>query len=113
MPLPRSRKTLPFCVPGGIVRHKESMADRVRACAIEELGAAVSCDPAPVFVLEHLGEQQTRGHHVSLLFRCRLLGALDASRVAAPHAPAVGQWCWFDRCPPDLLPAQAAYAQFF
>ena len=60
-------------VPGGIIRYKESAADRIRACAREELGADVSSDAAPLLVLERIGDQDTSGHHISLLYRCRLL----------------------------------------
>jgi ADP-ribose pyrophosphatase YjhB (NUDIX family) len=100
-------------VPGGIIRLKESAADRIRACAREELGADVSSEPAPLLVSEDIREQETRGHHVSLLYRCRLLTPPDEARRAASDPPSSGQWRWHDRCPPDLLPEQTRYARFF
>jgi ADP-ribose pyrophosphatase YjhB (NUDIX family) len=100
-------------VPGGIIRYKESAADRIRACAREELGADTSSEPAPLLMSEDIREQETRGHHVSLLFRCRLLSPPDEARRAASDPPSSGQWRWHDRCPPDLLPEQALYARFF
>ena len=48
-------------VPGGIIRYKESAADRLRACAREELGADVSFDPAPLLVSETIRAENTRG----------------------------------------------------
>ena len=100
-------------VPGGIIRYKEPVADRIRACAREELGADVSCDPAPLLVSETIRAQNTRGHFISLLFRCRLLGAPDEARGAGSDRPSPGQWRWHDRCPPDLLDVHGQYARFF
>jgi colanic acid biosynthesis protein WcaH len=100
-------------VPGGIIRYKESAVDRIRACAGEELGADVTCDEAPLFVLEATAPQEMRGHHISLLFRCRLLGPPDEANRADAGAPTAGQWRWHERCPPDLLYVQRPYARFF
>ena len=99
-------------IPGGIIRYKESSAERVGLCAREELGAEVSSEPAPLFVFEDIGRQETRGHHVSLLYRCRLVTPLDeARRAAAPPRP--GQWRWHAWAPPDLIEEQRPYARFF
>jgi ADP-ribose pyrophosphatase YjhB (NUDIX family) len=99
-------------LPGGIIRYKESTADRIRACAREELGANVSWEAAPLLVNDVINAQDTRGHHISILFRCRLLSQPDESRHAAADPVSPGQWRWHDRCPPDLLDAQKAYARF-
>jgi ADP-ribose pyrophosphatase YjhB (NUDIX family) len=100
-------------IPGGIIRYKESSVDRIRACAREELGADISSEPAPLLVFEDIGGQETRGHHISLLYRCRLLSPADEARRAALDPPLSGQWRWHARCPPGLLPEQAPYARFF
>jgi ADP-ribose pyrophosphatase YjhB (NUDIX family) len=100
-------------VPGGIIRFKESAADRIRACAREELGADVSSDPEPLLVSESIREQDTRGHHISLLFRCRLLSPPDAARQAVSDPPPPGQWRWHERCPPDLIASHGQYGRFF
>lgn len=99
-------------VPGGVIRFKETALDRVVACARDELGADVSADPLPVLVSEAFLDQPTRGHHIALLFRCRLAGPLDERRKAAADPPREGQWRWHDRCPPDLLAIQRHYARF-
>lgn len=100
-------------VPGGVIRYKEAVVDRVRACALEELGAGVSCDPAPVFVMETIITARDRGHAISLLFRCRLLTPPDPGRAAGRTARAAGEWQWFAAPPSDLLALQADYARFF
>lgn len=99
-------------VPGGIIRYKESTAGRIRACAHDELGTTVAFDDTPLLLVEAIADQRTRGHHVSLLFRCRLLQPADPARRADGDPPSVGQWRWHDRCPPDLLAAQRVYARF-
>lgn len=99
-------------VPGGIIRYKESAADRIRSCARVELGADVASEPVPLLVLEDIGGQHTRGHHISLLFGCRLLSPPDETRRAS-DPPSSGQWRWHDGCPPDLLAEQREYARFF
>jgi colanic acid biosynthesis protein WcaH len=100
-------------VPGSVIRYKETSADRIHACAREELGAAVVFDDAPLFILEGVRAAATRGHHISLLFRCRLQGPLDERRRAVSDPPAPGQWRWHDRCPDDLIEDQREYARFF
>ena len=85
-------------VPGGIIRYKETAADRIRACAREELGADVSFELAPLLVAETIRQDATRGHFISLLFRCRLGSPLDeAKRAGAPLRP--GDWQWHERSP--------------
>ena len=97
-------------VPGSIVRYKETLAERIRACAVAELGADVSAEDVPLMILELIGPQRARGHHISLLYRCRLTAALDERRRAVADPPRPGQWRWHQGAPPDLLPAQARYA---
>ena len=100
-------------VPGGIIRYKESAAERIRACARAELGADVASDPAPLLVMENTGAQDTRGHHISLLYRCRLLTPPDEARRSASDPPSPGQWRWHEGPPRELLDEQRDYARFF
>lgn len=100
-------------VPGGVIRYKETAADRVRACALEELGAVVSFDPAPIFVMETIIDARDRGHAISMLFRCRLLTSPDPAREAGQAPLTGGEWRWFAERPPDLLAVQDQYTRFF
>jgi len=99
-------------LPGGIIRYKETAAARVRACAREELHADVTFDDTAFAIVEGFSEHDTRGHHIALLFRCRLVGEPAADHAAA-DPPRSGQWRWHARCPEDLLPVQRPYAQYF
>jgi colanic acid biosynthesis protein WcaH len=100
-------------LPGGVLRYKETAADRVRACARQELAAEVSFDPTPLCVVETILEARDRGHAVSLLFRCRLTSPLDPAGEAIAATPVAGQWRWHQGAPPDLLAVQSQYARFF
>lgn len=99
-------------VPGSIIRFQERAVDRVHACARAELGADVDVEPAPLFVMESIAGDATRGHSISLLFRCRLTSPLDESRRAGGAHPTAGQWGWHERSPANLLREQSAYARF-
>jgi colanic acid biosynthesis protein WcaH len=100
-------------VPGGIIRHKESAANRISEVARLELGAAVTFEHSPILVYESIrADRRDRGHAISLLYRCRLAGDLDQGRQFNTRAPLPGQWFWHERCPEDLIPEQRAYAAF-
>jgi colanic acid biosynthesis protein WcaH len=96
-------------VPGGIIRYKEVAADRVRACAQEELGAEMGFDPVPILVSETIRDQKDRGHFISLLYRCKLLAPPDEHRRAKLDRPRHGEWMWHHRCPSNLLAVQSQY----
>jgi ADP-ribose pyrophosphatase YjhB (NUDIX family) len=99
-------------IPGGIIRYKETAAERIRACARQELGAEVLFDAAPLLVSETIRPCRDRGHFISLLYRCRLATTPELARRSESR-PSPGAWRWHRTCPPDLLEAQAQYAQFF
>ena len=82
-------------VPGGIVRFQETLADRVRKTAQNELGTDVEFSPDPIAICESIDPKQTtRGHFISLLYRCTLLGppAAELRYVsgARPRGSGVG-----------------------
>jgi colanic acid biosynthesis protein WcaH len=100
-------------VPGGIIRFKEMTSDRIKAVAQNELGAEVDADPVPALIYESIAAQSTRGHFVSLLYRCRLASSLEESRRAVQDPPKRGEWRWHATCPPNLIDVHSHYARFF
>lgn len=100
-------------LPGGVIRFKERAADRIRACAREELGIDVTHGETPDAIVESIRKPDVRGHLVSLLYRCRLTGELDESRRATDDPPAAGHWRWHRGCPPDLVEVQTPYTRYF
>jgi colanic acid biosynthesis protein WcaH len=100
-------------VPGGMIRFKETAAERIRATALEELGAEVSFDATPV--VEQIIEpvRDTRGHHVALVYRCRLRSGPDEAGRFTGGRPTRGQWAWHATCPDDMIAAHKQYEKYF
>jgi len=100
-------------IPGGIIRYKETAADRIRIVAERELAAKVSFDPSPIHVMESIDAgRRDRGHFISLLYRCRLVSKLTPERQYSEQSPLADQWSWHDRCPSNLIREQRSYAAF-
>ena len=100
-------------IPGGVIRFRETAADRVQKVARIELGAEVVFDSAPIWVAEIIdSERDARGHSVSLLYRCKLTCAPRDSLEYRGGRPVAGQWQWHAQCPPDLLPFHRIYERF-
>ena len=98
-------------MPGGIVRYKEPMLQRLERVAQVEIGRPVGYDPRPLAVNELIIEQKVRGHFISFLHRCTL------PRGFAPDngdlgAGDVGYLRWHAGCPDDLLRVQELYRAY-
>lgn len=101
-------------VPGGIVRFKEKLEHRIRETARLELGAAVVVESEPVAVLEAVDDQRdTRGHFISLLYRCQLTSLPDAGKQYAAGVPVAGQWCWHETWPEDMIAVHRHYHRYY
>ncbi len=101
-------------VPGGIIRFKERAADRIHAVAQGELGTQVRFEPTPLGVFEGISDRETRGHFLSILYRCRLLSPPEEGRRAAsPDKAQSGEWMWHNSAPANLLPDQEMYLPYF
>lgn len=100
-------------VPGGIIRFKERMADRVAEVARLELGALVTIRPGPVAVNEIIHvERHERGHFIAFLFACELTTEPDETLQYDGGPPKHGQWAWHSRCPPDIIASHEMYRRF-
>ncbi len=99
-------------VPGGIVRFKETLEQRIREVARTEIGAAVEFSRVPVAVTQFIrSDRDVRGHFISLLYVCRLAPDFEPENV--PHPEGVpGFLKWHDRCPADLLEVQDPYREY-
>ncbi len=101
-------------VPGGIIRYKETLEARIQATALRELGAEVAFEPEPVGIEQGMDrKRRERGHFISLVYRCRLLGQPDPELQYVTGEPKRDQWAWHQGCPPDLIDFQAAYRRYF
>ena len=101
-------------IPGGVIRFKERMADRIAAVARRELSAAVTLvKPEPVAITEIIQPvRRARGHFVSFLFECALTGPLDERLRHAGGEPEDGQWAWHATYPPAMIGSHEMYRRF-
>jgi colanic acid biosynthesis protein WcaH len=101
-------------IPGGVIRFKETFADRIHAVAKNELGANIVFDLVPIAVHEIIHpERRTRGHSISLLFKCSLLTLpAEDMRYNKIGNPTTNQWAWHDSMPDDIVYVQRIYKKF-
>jgi ADP-ribose pyrophosphatase YjhB (NUDIX family) len=88
-------------LPGSIIRYKERAVDRVQ-----------KCESSPTVIVETAEERRTRGHFISLLYRCTLKSGPDPAREAGEQ-PKVGEWKWHSGCPDNILKVQRVYERYF
>lgn len=97
-------------VPGGIVRYKETMANRIAETASREFGVGITFDPNPLAINEVFIEQAVRGHFVAFLFACTLPDGYTippSLRFADESDPdAAGRLQWHAKNPGNLVPGQ-------
>lgn len=82
-------------IPGGIIRFKEHMKDRIEKTALEELGCIVDFDPVPLEINEIILDQTIRGHFISLLYQCYLPDNVEIKTDALKKYTA-GALHWYD-----------------
>ena len=101
-------------IPGGIIRFKELIEDRVVKVAQSELGASVKFDPDPINVRGLINsERDVRGHFISLLFLCELTSEPDVGRSCEENVPPKrGQWAWHNGAPKNLLRVHEPFRKF-
>jgi len=101
-------------IPGGIIRFKEAISDRIRAVARAELGTEVAFLKAPRAFNEYIHpSRNVRGHFISLLFDCTLISPPDPNLMFEKGTPKPGQWAWHQKCPDNLITGQEMYREVF
>lgn len=99
-------------IPGGCLRMRETLDNRIQETARNEIGTEVIYDPNSFFTREvmvtedrpWLKNQLERSHNISMLFDCRLPDGFKVNNTDADEHMA-GYIKWFDQVPPDLLEA--------
>ena len=102
-------------IPGGIIRFKESIEDRISKVAESELGCNVKFNPEPLNVRSQINkERDIRGHFISLLYLCEITSELDNSKKYNEHKriPLQGEWAWHDDAPQNLLSVHESFRKF-
>ena len=100
-------------IPGGIVRFKEVMHERVRVVARLELGCEVVCEPSPVAINEYIeGKRSERGHFISFLYRCKLASSPLRQLEYQGGELKPGMYKFFSQTPENLLTVQDRYRKY-
>ncbi len=100
-------------MPGGIIRFKESIEDRIMRVAQSELGCRVLFLPEPLMVRPLVNKQRdVRGHFISLLYLCKLESEPDSKLKADPVTPENGHWMWHEKAPQNLLSQHESFRRF-
>lgn len=100
-------------LPGGIIRIKETMEERLRKVSFFEIGLLVKCEKAPIDINEIIyREKEFRAHFISFLFRCSLpLNFVPDNKGKIDSDP--GYLRWHVGCPDNLLPCHDLYRKYF
>jgi ADP-ribose pyrophosphatase YjhB (NUDIX family) len=93
-------------VPGSIIRHREEVAHRIAACALDEFGCAVNAAERPIAIIQIFDD---RGHSVSLCFRASLRGPPGKRVLGEDATPEPGDLRWFSAPPANLYPSHLVY----
>jgi len=100
-------------IPGGIIRFKETFEDRIKAVAKNELGTEIRVDANPLAINEVIHPvRETRGHFISLLFKCLLITPLCEEQRYKVGKPKANEWKWHSTCPPDIIAIHEMYKKF-
>lgn len=101
-------------IPGGCLRLKETMAERLQKTALKEIGCEIIYNEKPILIKElfvkeereNLKNQLERCHNISILFECFLPMHYNIDYCSKnEHKHSVGELCWFNHVPDDLLQA--------
>lgn len=100
-------------VPGGIIRYKETIAERVVAVARNELGAEVEYGPEPLAINELIHDtRKNRGHFISFLYQCNLVTQPDENLKCKSDLPNQNEWMWHSYCPDNMISVHEIYRKF-
>lgn len=100
-------------VPGGIIRYKEKIFNRIRAVAASELGCSVDFSKEPLAINEVIHpSRRVRGHFISLLYECTLTSSPDENLRYTEGIPKNGNWSWHNGCPNDIISVHEMYREY-
>ena len=99
-------------LPGGIVRHKETLETRLQKVALTEIGVEVDFDPTPLDIKQLIHDElKVRNHFISFLFRCSLNGSfIPDNKELSISDP--GYLMWHNCCPVDILKYHEMYRKY-
>lgn len=96
-------------LPGGILRFKEKMETRLMIVAKEEIGTTeVEFNPYPFALNQMIGNNDKRGHFISILFKGFVLNT-KVRNQSGLSTRQVGYLKWHECCPEDLIKVHEIY----
>lgn len=98
-------------IPGGIVRFKEKFETRIQKVAKTEIGVPVEFDPLPIAVNQMTVKRNTRGHFISLLFKC-FLSEKCVLKNKGLKINNAGYLKWHGSFPNNLLKCHKIYRKY-
>lgn len=99
-------------IPGGIIRFKETIAERIHQVAMSEIGVPVDVDNKLIAINEMIHrDRDVRGHCISLLYNCRLDSSFVPKNQGLTAADA-GYLQWHERCPENMLIYHDVYRKY-
>ena len=97
-------------LPGGIVRFKEKLEERVLKVVEKEIGTVVKYDPVPIAINQIICKHNTRGHFISILFKCFLSSKFILKNTGLTKTDK-GYLMWHD-CPENLVDVHEMYRKY-
>lgn len=98
-------------VPGGVVRFKEKLEKRIQKVAKTEIGTVVKFDPIPLAVNQIICDYNTRGHFISLLYKCFLSSKFIPKNKGLKKSDN-GYLMWHDFSPIKLIKVHEMYRNY-
>ncbi len=113
-------------LPGGCMRFKETMKERLHKTALAELGCDVIADEEPLAVRDVIVDRvrpllennNVRAHNIAVLFKCKLIS--ENGLAVSPdndgkiiNDPIPGDAKWFKKIPEDILFVHSVYNDVF
>ena len=100
-------------LPGGIIRFKEKIEERIIKVAQLEIGREVSFDKAPIEIREIIHETRSvRGHFISMLYDCFINNDLELDNRDKKLSDS-GFLMWHQEMPDNLLSCHVEYGKYF
>ncbi|MFP3041950.1 hypothetical protein LQZ19_09025 [Treponema primitia] len=99
-------------IPGGIIRFKETVSQRIHKTGIKELGTEVSFLPEPIGIRQGFAlNMDNRAHFISFLYRC-FVPVDYVPNNAGKDRYDTGYLEWHECAPKNLQILQNDYRQF-
>jgi len=98
-------------IPGGIVRFKESLENRIQQVAMSELKTEVSFNSEPISLNQAFCNPNTRGHFISLLYNCTVKEGFQPDNTGISETEP-GYLKWHESCPNNLIQVHDMYKSY-